>query len=758
MIIAGKIDPSSHKSAQYESGEYVPVRTSYKSATTARSSSTERSSVLTRDTSVTDCVTLSPVYYDQPDGGMSVDDAIGMYERGFDDDYDDDYDDDVNDDNDIIDTEPVAALQHRRSAWDSNLRNDMNIRATEAPPIIKAAHPPTPEKALPPHPEAANRMESPNESQQQQQQQQQQPRLFPSLAPPTPSMALCERDRYGFRIVSQYVTLAQHRSWDASYSEYVERRRKKWVVLLREQGLPTHQPERFPERSQKVKRFVRKGIPPEWRGAAWFWYAGGHEELNRHLGLYQRLVDEAEKGRLSRNDRELIERDLHRTFPDNVKFKPNPTVLCDPADLAGGWAPPGGNCADVETPIIRSLRRVLQAFSIHRPKIGYCQSLNFLAGLLLLFMDEEKTFWMLNIITRLYLPGTHGLNLEGANVDLTVLTASLRESMPSIWAKLAGDMDGFYDGGGGGETTLTGTRLPPVFLCATAWFMSCFIGTLPIETTLRVWDAFFYEGSRTLFRIALAIFKVGEQEIKAVSDPMEIFQVVQTIPKRLLDASALMDACYKRRNGFGHITQDTIDDRRRRWRAVYAREHATAAAAASAAASASGSSNVKGIRTIASSSSISTSSASASASNSVRTRTSGGTSTTTTKAMPETMSGGLPSVQGPVQLSSHVQGHGARPSTGVGAGPRIGAGAGGAGAGGAGVGGGGVGGGGGGILKRTDTTPNPTTHSSTQPQPQTRTGTSISLGGTSLGGTSREGGGGGAESRGRGKRRIFFQA
>lgn len=107
--------------------------------------------------------------------------------------------------------------------------------------------------------------------------------------------------------------------------------------------------------------------------------------------------------------------------------------------------------------------------------------------------------------------------------------------------------------------------------------MSCFIGNLPIETTLRVWDSFFYEGSKTLFRIALAIFKVGENEIRAVSDPMEIFQVVQTIPRRLIDANALMEACFKRRNGFGHLTQDTIEARRAERRTGYAEERAIAA-------------------------------------------------------------------------------------------------------------------------------------------------------------------------------------
>lgn len=172
---------------------------------------------------------------------------------------------------------------------------------------------------------------------------------------------------------------------------------------------------------------------------------------------------------------------------------------------------------------------------------------------------------MLNIITRVYLPGTHDVNLEGANVDLGVLMAAIKEMMPAIWGKIGGELDGT-------PFSSQSMRLPPITLCTTAWFMSCFIGTLPIETTLRVWDSFFYEGSKTLFRIALTIFKIGETEIKAVTDPMEIFQVVQTIPRRLLDGNFVMESCFKRRNGFGHISQETIEKGRTERRRGYALE------------------------------------------------------------------------------------------------------------------------------------------------------------------------------------------
>jgi TBC1 domain family member 6 len=378
------------------------------------------------------------------------------------------------------------------------------------------------------------------------------------------------RDRYGFKKKSQHVPLDVYEAWDRTYGAYLARRRKKWITVMKDSGLGTENPTRFPPKSAKIKRFVRKGIPPDWRGEAWFWYSGGHQILAKNLGVYDVLVQRAANGDVSPTDEEIIERDLHRTFPDNLMFKPDPVT---PAVRLTGPADTPTSATNTETPILKSLRRVLQATSIYNPKIGYCQSLNFLAGLLLLFMEEERAFWMLDIITKTHLPGTHELNLEGANVDLGVLMMCIRESMPAIWTKVGGELDG----SSGADERKVPMRLPPITLCCTAWFMSCFIGTLPMETTLRVWDTLFFEGSKTLFRVALAIFKAGEAEIRAINDPMEVFQVVQTIPRRMVNANGVMDICFRRRNGFGHLTQNIIDTRRAERRRGYADERAVAA-------------------------------------------------------------------------------------------------------------------------------------------------------------------------------------
>ncbi|KAL1879680.1 hypothetical protein VTK73DRAFT_6855 [Phialemonium thermophilum] len=444
--------------------------------------------------------------------------------------------------------------------------------------------------------------------------------LSSSPSPPGPQEPLedpSSRDRYGFRKENAYITREQYDRWDASYSEYLARRRKKWIAYLKDNSLMTERPNRFPPRSAKTKRFIRKGIPPDWRGAAWFYYAGGPAILAKHAGVYDDLVKRAglDRDRTGVSDpnrsevKQLvaddIEKDLHRTFPDNARFKPpryartarqplSQAMRDNSEATVTGESQHSGQPLEEEPQIISSLRRVLYAFALYNPRIGYCQSLNFLAGLLLLFVEnEEQAFWLLNVITRVYLPGTHEVSLEGSKVDLGVFMTALKDALPQVWKQIAGDEDNGPPrpsrmnlrvtrgkqprsaslAPGGKNAANDPNRLPAITLCMTAWFMSCFIGTLPIETVLRVWDMFFYEGSRTLFRIALTIFKIGESEIKAVADPMEMFGVVQALPRRMLDCNALMEACYKRRNGIGHLSQESVDEKRkerrdgiRRWK------------------------------------------------------------------------------------------------------------------------------------------------------------------------------------------------
>lgn len=386
------------------------------------------------------------------------------------------------------------------------------------------------------------------------------PQISPTTEDNLRAVLKSKVDMYGFRKQSLLfdATEDSYNEWFSEYQPHLLHQKKKWIMLMKHNGLSANKnsapPSRFPPKSDKVKKMIRKGIPPEWRGNAWFFYAGGHEKLNQNTGLYDELVA-ATKG-IQNKDTEVIERDLNRTFPDNVHF--NPSVLLDEDATT-----------QPETPAILALRRVLVAIAHYQPHIGYCQSLNFLAGLLLLFMNEERAFWMLVIMIERIIPKVHAANLEGVHTDQGVLMMCIREYIPKLWAIIGKSYDG---------TVLPDdkilTRLPPVTLVTSSWFMSVFVGVLPIESVLRVWDIIWYEGSKTIFRVSLTICRLcmdhpnflkrkasKSNNEGSESDQIELFQFMQSFPKSITDPNLIIDSCFKKIGGYGYgfVSQDEIN-------------------------------------------------------------------------------------------------------------------------------------------------------------------------------------------------------
>jgi hypothetical protein len=365
-----------------------------------------------------------------------------------------------------------------------------------------------------------------------------------------------ERDRYGFKKASDKISAQQYNAWAGKYEEHISRRRNKWIALMSKNGLSTTEPTKFPEKCDKVKRYARKGYPPEWRGAMWWYYSGGQHLITQTemVGLYASLVARVKRDELNKDDKDAIERDLDRTFPDNIHFRPEAAT-----DLLDGEF-------DDEPKLIQDLREVLSCFALYTPNIGYCQSLNFIAGLLLLFLkqDKEKAFIMLTIITQNHLPGAHARSL--ANTEVNVLMMLIKDYLPKVWGSI-NDTDLINSGAGSNaHPDSKFQRQPTVALSCTSWFMSIFVGVLPIETVLRVWDTFLYEGPRALYRYALAIFKLSEPDIRKYRpiDP-EIFMIVQNLPRTCLDPNILYDLAFVKK-GFGNLSQSVIDQKRLFWR------------------------------------------------------------------------------------------------------------------------------------------------------------------------------------------------
>ncbi|CAO3653152.1 unnamed protein product [Cunninghamella blakesleeana] len=370
-----------------------------------------------------------------------------------------------------------------------------------------------------------------------------QPKLYDDgkgLYPPPQKSDPNHRDQYGFIRSTQWITTEDYDTFEQIYTPIIHRRAQKWRSLLEENN------GEWPQRSSKFKRYVRKGIPPEFRRQAWLHYSGGNEKMKNNVGVYQQCINKAMSLGIENEHLDIIERDLHRTFPDNDKFKskdPNKTNSPKPFEE--------------DVPAIQSLRRLLYAFSVYSPSIGYCQSLNYIAGLLLLFMEEEEAFWTFVVLIHDILPpNVYDVTMEGASIDQTILMMLLSERCPHIWQRVSSGRS-FWE-----CEDPDNIGMPTSSLVTSHWFLTLFINILPTESVLRVWDCLFYEGRKALMRIALAIFKINEHEILSVTDPLEVFQVVQNMPKRMVDCHQLLDATYHKYASVTRVSDQDLEKRR----------------------------------------------------------------------------------------------------------------------------------------------------------------------------------------------------
>ncbi|CAC5359250.1 TBC1D8_9 [Mytilus coruscus] len=241
----------------------------------------------------------------------------------------------------------------------------------------------------------------------------------------------------------------------------------------------------------------------------------------------------------------------------------------------------GGNCANnmflkdpYRTPSFpvrpwyRSPEESLTSYAWRNPTIGYCQAMNIVTSVLLLYTSEEEAFWLLTAICERLLPDYYNTKVVGALIDQSVFEELVKDNLPTLHQKLQ--------------------VLGLLSMISLSWFLTIFLSVMPFNCAVNILDCFFYDGASVIFQIALTILEQKKEELENSKDDGDAMTILSSYLENVsnrdstmpniehtsmlcskksdvpsIDVSDLIDDSYRK---FGHISNQDIDKLRLKYR------------------------------------------------------------------------------------------------------------------------------------------------------------------------------------------------
>ncbi|XP_045783986.1 USP6 N-terminal-like protein isoform X2 [Maniola jurtina] len=278
-------------------------------------------------------------------------------------------------------------------------------------------------------------------------------------------------DRYGFI----HDERLPHKTAPQKINVEVERE-KKWVKMLGSWDSPTTK--------EKIHRRIYKGIPNSLRIKIWCKLLNVNGAKSETPGKYHEMLKLAKQWS---TDVRQIDSDVNRQFREHQFYRERYSEK---------------QC---------SLFNVLCAYSMYNSEVGYCQGMSGLAGVLLMYMDEEDAFWALVILLSDKKYAMHGLYVEG----FPKLTRFL-EHHDKILTKFMPKLKLHFDKYG-----------LDAILYSLKWFFVCFVERVPFSLCLRVWDIYLLDGERVITAMAYTILKLHKKAIMKLNDMDLIVNYIQ---------------------------------------------------------------------------------------------------------------------------------------------------------------------------------------------------------------------------------------
>ena len=159
------------------------------------------------------------------------------------------------------------------------------------------------------------------------------------------------------------------------------------------------------------------------------------------------------------------------------------------------------------------IKRVLKAYCIRNPKVGYCQGMNSVTVWLLLFTDPNNAFIMLCyliekwLLPDFYIGSSRGNSLNGFYIESTVIASILDYLIPSMQ-----------------KSTLPTSEFSDFF--SLQHLIQIFVSTVDMHTTVFLWDKLSEHGSIALIRGVVSLAIISEKAVRKGTHPIQILKML----------------------------------------------------------------------------------------------------------------------------------------------------------------------------------------------------------------------------------------
>jgi hypothetical protein len=188
--------------------------------------------------------------------------------------------------------------------------------------------------------------------------------------------------------------------------------------------------------------------------------------------------------------------------------------------------------------LMKMLRDVLWAFAVHKPEIGYCQSLNFIAAFFLsIFGSTRLSFAALVQLVDsptspyigLHVAGYYAPGMSQLLGDIAVLELMCRSRIGER------DYRNFFEK----------REISSLSMIVSEWFHTLFITVFPIRTVERVFDFIISNSggsNKVIFRIAFTVLRELVEQKNVLVDLDELMRGHKRITRNWVDHNRLINS------------------------------------------------------------------------------------------------------------------------------------------------------------------------------------------------------------------------